>query len=98
MLQTLKPFGAAVGRLLASRDNPRGAPDLIVERAGADTLGVSAFVARPHTGTVVYLESTEGERLSFYAPNVWMHQKRVLFPTFAILGSHLSNAHQASEQ
>jgi hypothetical protein len=26
-----------------------------------------------------------------------MHQKRVLFPTFAILGSHLSNAHQASE-
>jgi enoyl-CoA hydratase/carnithine racemase/NADPH:quinone reductase-like Zn-dependent oxidoreductase len=95
--QTLKPFGAAVGRLLASRDNPRGAPDLIVERAGADTLGVSAFVARPHTGTVVYLESTEGERLSFYAPNVWMHQKRVLFPTFAILGSHLSNAHQASE-
>ena len=46
---------------------------------------------------MVYLESTEGERLSFYAPNVWMHQKRVLFPTFAILGSHLSNANQASE-
>lgn len=94
---TLKPFGAAVGRLLASRDNPRGAPDLIVERAGQDTLGVSAFLARPFTGAVVYAESTEGERLSFYAPNVWMHQKRVLFPTFSILGSHLSNAHQADE-
>jgi enoyl-CoA hydratase/carnithine racemase/NADPH:quinone reductase-like Zn-dependent oxidoreductase len=94
---TVKPLGAAVGRLLASRDNPRGAPDIVVERAGGDTLGVSAFIARPHTGTVVYLESTEGQRLSFYAPNVWMHQKRVLFPTFAILGSHLSNAHQATE-
>jgi acrylyl-CoA reductase (NADPH)/3-hydroxypropionyl-CoA dehydratase/3-hydroxypropionyl-CoA synthetase len=26
-----------------------------------------------------------------------MHEKRVLFPTFAVLGSHLSNAHQAEE-
>ena len=58
---------------------------------------MSAFLARPFTGAVVYAESTEGERLSFYAPNVWMHQKRVLFPTFSILGSHLSNAHQADE-
>src|SRR4029453_18903183 len=32
-----------------------------------------------------------------YAPNVWMHEKRILFPTFSILGSHLSNAHQAEE-
>ena len=95
--QTVKPLGAAVGRLLATRDNARGAPDLIVERAGRDTLGVSAFLARPHTGAVVYLESTQAERLSFYAPNVWMHQKRLLFPTFSILGSHLSNAYQASE-
>jgi enoyl-CoA hydratase/carnithine racemase/NADPH:quinone reductase-like Zn-dependent oxidoreductase len=94
---TLKPFGAAVGRLLATRDNPRGAPDVIVERAGRDTLGVSAFIARPFTGVIVYTESTDGERLSFYAPNVWMHQKRILWPTFAILGSHLSNAHQAEE-
>jgi enoyl-CoA hydratase/carnithine racemase/NADPH:quinone reductase-like Zn-dependent oxidoreductase len=95
--RTLKPFGQAVGRLLATRDNPRGHPDVIVERAGQDTLGVSAFIARPHTGRIVYLESTESERLSFYAPNVWMHQKQVLFPSFAILGSHLSNAHQADQ-
>jgi acrylyl-CoA reductase (NADPH)/3-hydroxypropionyl-CoA dehydratase/3-hydroxypropionyl-CoA synthetase len=94
---TLKPFGQAVGRLLATPDNPRGHPDLVVERAGQDTLGVSTFLARPFTGTVVYLEDTAGERLSFYAPNVWMHGKRVLFPGFAILGSHLSNAHQADE-
>jgi len=94
---TLKPFGLAVGRLLAAPDNPRGNPDVIVERAGQDTLGISTFLARPFTGVVVYLEDTADDRLSFYAPNVWMHQKRVLFPAFAILGSHLSNAHQAEE-
>ncbi len=94
---TLKPFGQAVGRPLATPDNPRGAPDLIVERAGQDTLGISTFLARPFTGHVVYLEPTAGERLSFYAPAVWMSQKRILFPTFSILGSHLSNAHQAEQ-
>ena len=94
---TLKPLGQAVGRLLATADNPRGYPDVIVERAGHDALGVSTFIARPFTGRVVYLEETAGRRFAFYAPNVWMHQKRVLFPSFAILGSHLSNAHQADE-
>src|SRR2546430_17236941 len=94
---TLKPFGLAVGRLLATTDNPRGYPDVIVERAGQDTLGTSTFLARPFTGAVVYLEPSAGRRFTFYAPNVWMHGKRVLFPTFAILGSHLSNAHQAQE-
>ncbi|HUF90886.1 MAG TPA: zinc-binding dehydrogenase, partial [Candidatus Limnocylindria bacterium] len=43
---TLKPFGQAVGRLLATPDNPRGNPDVVVERAGQDTLGVSTFLAR----------------------------------------------------
>ena len=94
---TLKPFGQAVGRLLATPDNPRGNPDLVVERAGQDTLGVSTFLARPFTGRVVYLEVTRDRRFSFYAPNVWMHEKRIFFPTFSILGSHLSNAHQAEE-
>jgi enoyl-CoA hydratase/carnithine racemase/NADPH:quinone reductase-like Zn-dependent oxidoreductase len=94
---TLKPFGQAVGRLLATADNPRGTPDVVVERAGQDTLGISTFLARPHTGRVVFLEATADQRFSFYAPNVWMHQKRILFPSFAILGSHLSNAHQAEE-
>jgi enoyl-CoA hydratase/carnithine racemase/NADPH:quinone reductase-like Zn-dependent oxidoreductase len=94
---TLKPFGQAVGQALATGDNPRGYPDVIVERASQDSLGVSAFIARPHTGRVIFLEATERQRLSFYAPNVWMHQKRILFPRFSILGSHLSNAHQAEE-
>jgi acrylyl-CoA reductase (NADPH)/3-hydroxypropionyl-CoA dehydratase/3-hydroxypropionyl-CoA synthetase len=95
--QTLKPVGQAVGRVLAGPDNPRGNPDVVVERAGQDTLGISTFLGRPHTGRIVFLESTAGQRLSFYAPSVWMHQKRVVFPSFAILGSHLSNAHQAAE-
>src|SRR5439155_582527 len=86
-----------VGRLLATADNPRGYPDVVVERAGQDTLGTSTFLARPFTGAVVYVEPSEGRRFSFYAPNVWMHGKRVLFPTFSVLGSHLSNAHQAEE-
>jgi enoyl-CoA hydratase/carnithine racemase/NADPH:quinone reductase-like Zn-dependent oxidoreductase len=94
---TLKPFGQAVGRLLARADNPRGNPDVIVERAGQDTLGISTFLCRLFTGRVVYVEDTAGQRLSFYAPNVWMHGKRVVFPSCAILGSHLSNAHQAAE-
>ena len=95
--RTLKPFGLAVGRLLATSDNPRGYPDVIVERAAQDTLGTSTFLARPFTGVVLYMEGTQERRYAFYAPNVWMHQKRVLFPSFAILGSHLSNAHQAEE-
>ena len=94
---TLKPFGQAVGRLLATGDNPRGNPDVVFERAGADTLGVSTFLARPFTGRVVYAEPGAERRFSFYAPNVWMHEKRVLFPTFSIVGSHLSNAHQADQ-
>jgi len=95
--RTLKPFGMAVGRLLTTPDNPRGYPDVIVERAAQDTLGTSTFLARPFTGVVLYMEGTPERRFAFYAPNVWMYQKRVLFPSFAILGSHLSNAHQAEE-
>src|SRR5262249_18889993 len=94
---TLKPFGQAVGRLLATPDNARGNPDVVIERAAQDTLGISTFLARPFTGRVVYVEGSEGRRFSFYAPTVWMHEKRVLFPTFAVLGPHLSNAHQADQ-
>ena len=39
--RVMKPFGSAVGRILRSPDNPRGAPDLIIERANQDTLGIS---------------------------------------------------------
>ncbi|AWK86562.1 AMP-binding protein [Azospirillum thermophilum] len=90
--ETFKPLGQAVGRILRSSDNPRGMPDVVVERARRDTLAVSTMILRPHTGRVVYCGDMAGRRYSFYAPQVWMRQRRILMPTAAIIGTHLSNA------
>ncbi|MBP2311129.1 AMP-binding protein [Azospirillum soli] len=90
--ETFKPLGQAVGRILRSADNPRGMPDVVVERARRDTLAVSTMIVKPHTGRVVYCGDMDGKRYSFYAPQVWMRQRRVLMPTSAIIGTHLSNA------
>ena len=89
-----KPFGSAVAKYLRSPDNPRGYPDLIFERAGHDTLGVSTTLLKPYTGRVVYSEEMNGRRYSFYAPQVWMRQRRVYMPTANIWGTHLSNAYE----
>ncbi len=94
--QTLKPFGAAVGKLLRSPDNPRGAPDLIMERAGHDALGVSTSLVKPFTGRVVYCEEMAGRRYAFYAPQVWTRQRKILMPTASILGTHLANAFEVT--
>jgi acrylyl-CoA reductase (NADPH)/3-hydroxypropionyl-CoA dehydratase/3-hydroxypropionyl-CoA synthetase len=94
--RTLKPFGAAVGALLRSPDNPRGAPDLIIERAGHDTLGVSTSLVKPFTGRVVYCEEMSGRRYAFYAPQVWTRQRRILMPNASILGTHLCNAFEVT--
>ncbi|MCC7055535.1 MAG: AMP-binding protein [Gemmatimonadaceae bacterium] len=93
---TLKPFGAAVGKVLRSPDNPRGAPDLIMERAGHDALGVSTSLVKPFTGRVVYCEQMEGRRYAFYAPQVWTRQRKILMPTATILGTHLTNAYEVT--
>ncbi|MCS6986946.1 MAG: AMP-binding protein [Sphingomonadaceae bacterium] len=90
--RTLKPFGNAVGRLLRSADNPRGAPDLVFERAGHDTLGVSTSLVKPFIGRVLFAEELKGRRFTFYAPQVWTRQRRILMPTAQILGTHLCNA------
>jgi acrylyl-CoA reductase (NADPH)/3-hydroxypropionyl-CoA dehydratase/3-hydroxypropionyl-CoA synthetase len=95
--KTLKPFGAAVGRILSSADNPRGAPDLILERAAQDTLAVSTALVKPFTGRVVYTESMAGQRFSFYAPQVWTRQRKIIMPTAAILGTHLCNAAEVAQ-
>jgi acrylyl-CoA reductase (NADPH)/3-hydroxypropionyl-CoA dehydratase/3-hydroxypropionyl-CoA synthetase len=94
--RTLKPFGAAVGALLRSADNPRGAPDLILERAGHDALGVSTSLVKPFTGRVVYCEEMAGRRYAFYAPQVWTRQRRILMPSASILGTHLCNAYEVT--
>nr|WP_294557138.1 AMP-binding protein [uncultured Rhodopila sp.] len=94
--RTTKPFGAAVGRVLRSADNPRGAPDLIIERAGHDALGVSTSLVKPFTGRVVYAEEMRGRRFTFYAPQVWTRQRRILMPTATIAGTHLCNAFEVA--
>ncbi len=94
--KTIKPFGSAVGRILRSADNPRGAPDLIIERARHDALAVSTSLVQPFTGRVVYFESMRGHRYSFYAPQVWTRQRRILMPTARILGTHLCNAYEVT--
>ena len=94
--RTLKPFGTAVGKLLRSPDNPRGNPDLVIERAAQDTLGVSTALVKPFTGRVLYAEDMTGRRYSFYAPQVWTRQRRILMPTAEIRGTHLCNAYEVS--
>lgn len=94
--RTTKPFGAAVGRVLRSADNPRGAPDLIIERAGHDALGVSTSLVKPFTGRVVYAEDMRGRRFTFYAPQIWTRQRRILMPAATIAGTHLCNAFEVA--
>ncbi len=94
--RTMKPFGGAIGRWLRSPDNPRGYPDLIVERAGHDALAASTSLVKPFTGRVVYCEEMRGRRYTFYAPQVWMRQRRILMPTATIAGTHLCNAYEVA--
>ncbi len=94
--KTLKPFGNAVGKLLRSPDNPRGAPDIVLERAGQDTLGVTTALVKPFTGRVVYAEDMAGQRYNFYAPQVWTRQRRIIMPNAEILGTHLCNAYEVT--
>lgn len=89
---TLKPIGRAIGKLLRSADNPLGQPDIIIERAHADSLFASVMMVKPHTGAVIYCGDMSKRRYSFYAPQVWMRQRSILMPTAAILGTHLCNA------
>jgi len=94
--RTMKPFGSAIGRWLRSADNPRGYPDLIIERCGHDALAASTSLVKPFTGRVVYCESMQGRRYTFYAPQVWMRQRRILMPTATIAGTHLCNAYEVA--
>ncbi|MFN3373840.1 MAG: acetyl-CoA synthetase, partial [Chloroflexus sp.] len=91
---TFKPIGSAVGGFLRTPDNPRGYPDLIIERAGHDALAVSAMLIKPFTGRIVYFEDIGGRRYSFFAPQIWVRQRRIYMPTAQIFGTHLSNAYE----
>lgn len=89
---TLKPIGKAVGKLLRSADNPRGQPDIIIERANVDSLFASTMMVKPYSGRVIYAGDMAGRRYSFYAPQVWMRQRKILMPTASIIGTHLCSA------
>ena len=94
--RVMKPFGSAVGKILRSSDNPRGNPDLVFERAGQDTLGISTSLVKPFTGRVIFAEDLTGCRFTFYAPQVWTRQRQILMPTASILGTHLCNAYEVA--
>ena len=95
--KVMKPFGSAIGRVLRSADNPRGVPDVVFERAGQDTLGVSSALVRPFTGRVVFCEDLKDRRFTFYAPQVWTRQRKIIMPSASILGTHLCNAHEVAQ-
>jgi acrylyl-CoA reductase (NADPH) / 3-hydroxypropionyl-CoA dehydratase / 3-hydroxypropionyl-CoA synthetase len=94
---TFKPIGNAVGAILRTPDNPRGAPDLVIERAGHDALGLSSMLIKPFTGRVLYYENMDGRRYTFYAPQVWTRHRRIYMPSANIFGTHLSNAYEVAK-
>jgi acrylyl-CoA reductase (NADPH)/3-hydroxypropionyl-CoA dehydratase/3-hydroxypropionyl-CoA synthetase len=93
---TMKPFGTAIGKLLRSPGNPRGVPDLVIERAGQDALGVSTSLVKPFGGRVIYAEDMSDRRYTFYAPQVWTRQRRIYMPSANIFGTHLCNAYEVT--
>ncbi len=95
--QTLKPVGSAIAPLLRSNLDRRGLPDVVFERSARDSLGLSTALVKPNTGTVVYAEDMANRRFSFYAPQVWMRQRRILMPTAEIRGTHLNTAREFAE-
>jgi acrylyl-CoA reductase (NADPH)/3-hydroxypropionyl-CoA dehydratase/3-hydroxypropionyl-CoA synthetase len=85
------------GALLRNTLDRRGLPDVVFERAGRDGLGLATSLVKPNVGKVVYAEDLSGRRLSFYAPQVWMRQRRILMPTAEIRGTHLNTAREFAE-
>ncbi|MEM0953701.1 MAG: AMP-binding protein [Pseudomonadota bacterium] len=95
--RTLKPVGSAIAPLLRNTLDRRGLPDVVFERRGRDGLALATSLVKPNLGKVVYAEDLAGMRLSFYAPQVWMRQRRVLMPTAEIRGTHLNTAREFAE-
>ena len=95
--RTLKPIGSAIGPLLRNTLDRRGMPDVIFERRGRDGLALATSLVKPNVGRVVYAEDLAGRRFSFYAPQVWMRQRRILMPTAEIRGTHLNTAREYAE-
>ncbi|MEE4186133.1 MAG: AMP-binding protein [Gammaproteobacteria bacterium] len=95
--RTLKPIGSAIAPLLRSSLDKRGLPDVVFERRDRDGLPLATSLVKPNVGTVVYAEDLGGRRFSFYAPQVWMRQRRILMPNAEIRGTHLNTAREFAE-
>jgi acrylyl-CoA reductase (NADPH)/3-hydroxypropionyl-CoA dehydratase/3-hydroxypropionyl-CoA synthetase len=95
--RTLKPIGSAIGPLLRNTLDRRGLPDVVFERRGRDGLALATSLVKPSVGRVVYAEELAGRRFSFYAPQVWMRQRRILMPSAEIRGTHLNTAREYAE-
>jgi acrylyl-CoA reductase (NADPH)/3-hydroxypropionyl-CoA dehydratase/3-hydroxypropionyl-CoA synthetase len=52
------------------------------------------MLVKPFTGRVAYCEDMAGRRYSFYAPQVWMRQRRIYMASASIFGTHLSSAYE----
>jgi acrylyl-CoA reductase (NADPH)/3-hydroxypropionyl-CoA dehydratase/3-hydroxypropionyl-CoA synthetase len=92
--RTLKPIGAALGPFLRTQADRRGLPDIAFERAGRDGLSLTTTLVKPMVGRVVFSENMAGRRFTFYAPQVWMRQRRILMPSTEIRGTHLNTARE----
>ena len=95
--RTLKPVGSAIAPFLRNTLDKRGLPDVVFERAGRDGLALATSLVKPNVGKVVYAEELSGQRFTFYAPQVWMRQRRILMPSAEIRGTHLNTAREFAE-
>lgn len=95
--KTLKPIGSAIAPALRNTLDKRGLPDVVFERPGRDGLGLASALVKPNTGRIVYSEDLQGQRLSFYAPQVWTRQRRILMPSAEIRGTHLNTSREFAE-
>jgi len=95
--KTLKPIGSAIAPALRNTLDKRGLPDVVFERRGRDGLALASALIKPNTGKVVYSEDLSGQRFSFYAPQVWTRQRRILMPTAEIRGTHLNTSREFAE-
>ena len=55
------------------------------------------MLSAPFEGTVVYSEEMSGRRYSFYAPQVWMRQRRIYMPSTEVFGTHMKNTYEVLE-
>jgi acrylyl-CoA reductase (NADPH)/3-hydroxypropionyl-CoA dehydratase/3-hydroxypropionyl-CoA synthetase len=74
-------------------------PDVVFERAGRDwpRLSPTSLVKAQRGQRSVYAEELSGQRFTFYAPQVWMRQRRIIMPSAEIRGTHLNTAREFAE-